>query len=65
MAAIICLTVDLYIQLRDSMEDRALIFLIAGIIIGVICILIGMLVDYFIATFANISINLHEINQKL
>jgi hypothetical protein len=47
------------------MEDRALIFLIAGIIIGVICILIGMLVDYFIATFANISINLHEINQKL
>ncbi len=65
MAAIICLTVDLYIQFRDSMEDRALIFLIAGIIIGVICILIGMLVDYFIATFANISINLHEINQKL
>ena len=65
MAAIICLTVDLYIQFRDSMEDRALNISYCRYIIGVICILIGMLVDYFIATFANISINLHEINQKL
>jgi len=43
----------------------SLIFLIGGITIGIICFLIGMLINYFIATFANISINLHEINQKL
>ena len=59
------LTVDLWVQFRDTMAYGSLIFLIGGIIIGIICFLIGMLIDYFIATFANISINLHEINQKL
>ena len=62
---IICLTVDLWLQFRYSMEEKALIFLIGGITIGIICLLIGMLINYFIATFVNISINLHEINQKL
>ena len=62
---IICLTVDFWVQFRDSMAYGSLIFLIGGITIGIICFLIGMLINYFIATFANISINLHEINQKL
>lgn len=62
---IIFLTVDFWVQFRDSMAYGSLIFLIGGIIIGIICFLIGMLIDYCITTFANISINLHEINQKL
>jgi|GEM_PF-3251180 len=62
---IICLTVDFWVQFRDSMAYGSLIFLIGGITIGIICFLIGMLINYFIATFANISINLHEIAHSI
>lgn len=67
LAAAICIIagVAMWLQFRDFMGNRALTYLIGGAVVGVIYILIGLVVKSFIATFANISINLHEINQKL